>query len=168
MKKILSIFFIFSFLLLVWCSKDDTSIEIQEDNSNQSYEASDDALTPEEVIENIDQEEWMDIVQWPIEVNIISPEEDVFSAGQARFYKAEFEWLEEWLRGSCNWKFYLKEYDEEVLYREMSGQWAKRCWFTSTFIDSAGDLRVHLDVDILDTNKEIIQTISVEKKFIVQ
>lgn len=168
MKKILFIFFVFSFLLLVWCSKENKLIETQEDNINQDYEENNESLTPGEVLARINQKKWVDIVQWPIEVNIISPEEDVFSAGQARFYKAEFEWLEEWLRASCNWKFYLNEYDDEVLYREMSNQWTKRCWFTSTFINSAGDLRVHLDVDILNGNKEIIQTISVEKKFIVQ
>lgn len=167
MKKILFIFFVFSFLILVWCSNDDTTIETQEDNINQAYEANDDALTPEEVLARMDQEEWSST--WPLLVKIISPEEAIFTPGQARFYKAEVQWNAENARCQCHWKFYLNEYDEETLYQQMDGTcgggW---CGFTSTFIESRGDLRVHLDVNTTNYQWEILQTWSDEKNFRVQ
>ena len=169
MKKLLSVFVVFSFLVLVWCSHKDELIEFQEDNINYEYEVNDDTLTPEEVLARMDKEEWIWVIQWPIEVNIISPEEEKFMPGQARFYKAEIKGLEQGYSCECNWKFYLNEYDEETLYREMSGQCTPdRCGFTSTFIDSRGNLRVHLDVNVKNRNWDIVQTGSNEKFFRVE
>lgn len=129
----------------------------------------DPGLTPEEVLARMDAEEGVGADPGNVEVSIVSPEGEVFSQGQARMYDAKIENLPQGFSCLCHWKFYLNEYAEEVLYKEMDIPCtATGCGFTSTFIENRGDLRVKLDLDIINFGKEKVREISTERKYQVQ
>ncbi len=150
--------------------------EIPETTESQAVPEKDgEELTPEEVIARLNEEEGIGVEQGPVEAEIISPEEESFMPSQARLYRARIEGLEKGSKCTCNWKFYLNEYDEEVLYQQMDDRPCTGgdleeglvCGFTTTFIKSRGDLRVHVDVEV-EKQGEIVQTAEAEKMYKVQ
>lgn len=60
----------------------------------------------------------------PVELSIVSPQEDTFVAGQARMWKGELINFsgERSVIGSCEWEFYLNENNSEVLYKQQIGK----------------------------------------------
>jgi len=110
-----------------------------------------------------------------LQLEIISPEGDIFESRQARYYNA-------WINGNnkydnivnCHWDFYLNENNEEVLYETMdnrsrlSEESQKICGFTSTFIDSRGELRVVLTMTVQDLQSNDLETISAERLYTVK
>lgn len=148
--------------------------ESKNDQENQ------DVLTPEEVIAQMDRAEGIGVEQGPIEVEIVSPEEKDFMPSQARHYRAEIEGLKIGSSCYCDWRFYLNENNEEVLYKEMNDRQCTPveenqngedrlyvCGFTTTFIDKIGELRVEVEVEV-EKQGEIVETEKVYKKYIVQ
>lgn len=115
-----------------------------------------DTLTPEEVLEQMD-EEASTILSDDIYVSIISPEGDSFSIGQARNWEAEFTGIEKGtLKASCTWEFYMND----ELYRTMENTSATSaddptaCGFTSTFIDVYGKVDVRLKIDLSKSSED--------------
>jgi hypothetical protein len=124
-----------------------------------------------------DTEESQPEPQGPVELTIISPEEDTFAPRQARMYEAtiaNYVPSFSYNMADCRWKFYLNENNEEALYEEMTNRAIVTadkkniCGFTSTFIESRGELRVELNLDILDAKDNIIETLIAERKYRVQ
>jgi hypothetical protein len=146
-----------------------------QDFSENERGDSQEALTPEEVIARLDREEGIGVEQGPIEVEIISPEGEFFVPSQARHYQAEIGGIEIGSRCSCDWKFYLNENNEEVLYKEMAdrqcsskeGSQNKFCGFTTTFIDKIGKLRVEVEVEV-EKQGEIVENGIAERTYIVK
>lgn len=111
----------------------------------------------------------------PIEVIIISPEEKMFQARQARMWSAKIDNFEDEYGkfGFCEWRFYLNENNEEVLYKEqtvrtvLSAGGDNTCAFTSTFIEKVGKLRVEVTVLIKDFQENLIETFKAERNYIV-
>ncbi|HPA25435.1 MAG TPA: hypothetical protein PLK76_01595 [bacterium] len=111
----------------------------------------------------------------PIEVIIISPEEEMFQARQARMWSAKIDNFEDEYGkfGFCEWRFYLNENNEEVLYKEqtvrtvLSAGGDNTCAFTSTFIEKVGKLRVEVTVLIKDFQENLIETFKAERNYIV-
>lgn len=140
--------------------------EEQSDMTMEEYEA--------ELFEDRQQTE----PQGPVELTIVSPEEETFIPRQARMYDAVIANFTPSITGystaSCRWKFYLNENNEEALYKEMTNRaivTAERkniCGFTSTFIESRGELRVELNLDILDKDGNVLETLVAERKYRVQ
>ncbi len=117
--------------------------------------------------------------QGPIELAIVSPEEETFIPRQARMYEAVITnyrpvSLTGYDMASCRWKFYLNESNEESLYKEktnratLTAQSTNICGFTDTFIESRGELRVELNLDILDKDGNIVTTYVADRKYRVQ
>lgn len=176
-------------LLILGCSNKDenanqnqSSSEIRSDQEFPDETDSQEELTPEEVIAQLDRAEGIGVEQGPIVVEIISPEEKSFMPSQARHYRAEIEGLKTGSQCSCDWKFYLNENNEEVLYQEMldrpctpvgdeNSQTVEDkihvCGFTSTFIDKIGELRVEVEVEV-EKQDEIVEQASAEKIYTVQ
>jgi hypothetical protein len=151
--------------------------EFPESNVNQENQ---EALTPEEVIAQMEKAEGIGVEQGPIEVEIISPEEKDFMPSQARHYRAEIEGMKTGSSCYCDWKFYLNENNKEVLYKEMDDRQCTSveenqngedllyvCGFTTTFIDKIGELRVEVEVEVKKQG-EIVETKKVDRKYIVQ
>jgi hypothetical protein len=146
----------------------------QDFSENESGEG-EEVLTPEEVIARLDREEGIGVKQGPIEVEIISPEGEFFVPSQARHYQAEIEGIETGSRCRCDWKFYLNENNEEVLYKEMADRQCsskedsqnKFCGFTTTFIDKIGELRVEVEVEV-EKQKKIVENGIAERTYIVK
>jgi hypothetical protein len=111
----------------------------------------------------------------PIEVIIISPKEEMFQARQARMWSAKIDNFEDEYGkfGFCEWRFYLNENNEEVLYKEqtvrtvLSAGGDNTCAFTSTFIEKVGKLRVEVTVLIKDFQENLIETFKAERNYIV-
>lgn len=139
-----------------------------------------DTLTPEEVLAQMDAAEGIGLEQGPINVQIISPTEASFSPSQARFWNAQIDGLVTGSRCSCDWKFYLNEYDQETLYQQMDDRQctpsndpavpeeARVCGFTSTFIQNRGDLRVTVDVTVTNRDGQTPQAADIEQTYRVQ
>lgn len=123
-------------------------------------------MSAEDVIKMMDDLENV-VIPENVSAEIIGPEGETFQMSQARMYEAAVSNLPENARGDCSWKFYLNEYNEEVLYREMEGQLIQgTCSFTSTFIDKRGDLRVVVDIAIKDYyRKNVLKTLSAERMY---
>lgn len=143
-------------------------------NNDDQFVSEDQGLTAEEVINRMNEEEGVGIDQGPIELEIISPEGELFVLGQSRHYRAQILGLVNGSRCKCDWTFYLNEYDEEYLYQEMSdrpctnnGNDTYVCGFTSTFIENLGELRVHVDVEV-EKQGEIVQRAEADRMYIVQ
>jgi hypothetical protein len=127
------------------------------------------------VIARLDREEGIGVEQGPIEVEIISPEGEFFVPSQARHYQAEIGGIEIGSRCSCDWKFYLNENNEEILYKEMAdrqcsskeGSQNKFCGFTTTFIDKIGELRVEVEVEV-EKQGEIVEKNIAERIYMVK
>lgn len=107
-------------------------------------------------------------------IKIISPEEETFIPRQARMYNALVEGNGKYSNlVKCNWKFYLNENNEEVLYQEMnnegvlSGETKEMCGFTSTFIDKKGTLRVVVTMTVYDAVNDNLETVSAERSYMV-
>jgi hypothetical protein len=181
-KKIIIIIVIFLalFLLLslIGGGDDENNNEMMGDNDGKSIvEAEDDdnELSPEEVIARMDKEEGIGVEQGPVDVEIISPEEESFMPRQARYYQAQVLGLENGSSCSCDFKFYLNENNEEYLYKEMADRACARrasvegrvCGFTTTFIDKIGELRVQVDVEV-EKQDEIVQTATANRMYIVK
>jgi|AntRauTorckE6833_2_1112554.scaffolds.fasta_scaffold00195_12 hypothetical protein len=134
-----------------------------------------DSLTPEQVIERLNREMGIGVEQGPISAEIIGPEGESFTPGQARHYQVQVLGLENGSRCSCDFKFYINENNEEYLYREMADRGCSRkaeieghnCGFTSTFIEKIGELRVHVDVEV-EKQDEIVQTATADRMYIVK
>lgn len=139
--------------------------KIQKEISGEA-ENSSNQLAQKEVLARMDAEKGTDVEQGEISVEIVSPTEKKFAPSQARMYKAEVDGVEYGFRSYCHWKFYLNEDedDEEELYEEKDGT----CHFTSTFIKDQGELRVHVDVEVKNSEGETIQTAQAEKKYQVE
>lgn len=174
-KKSFLIIFIFA-LVLGGCSKtENQNSNTQKSNETQAQQNDDHTLTPEEVLAQMDAQEGVGLEQGPVTVNIISPTEEKFSQSQARFYNAKIDGLVAGSSCSCDWKFYLNEYDEETLFQKMDNRQCTgsdrsqglNCGFTSTFINSRGDLKVHVDVEV-KKDGQIVQTASAEKMYKVE
>ncbi|HOZ36716.1 MAG TPA: hypothetical protein PLR18_02700 [bacterium] len=111
----------------------------------------------------------------PVEVKIISPEEEVFQARQARMWSAKIENFEDEYGkfGFCEWRFYLNENNEETLYKEqtirtvLSTGGDNTCAFTSTFIEKIGKLRVEVTVLVKDFGENLVDTYKAERNYIV-
>ena len=124
-------------------------------------------LSPEDIINQMDggSEE----VTGPLSVEITSPKGDSFVMSQARMYEASVSNLGS-NKGTCYWKFYLNQYDEEELYREQETQVTgdDTCGFTSSFIDNRGELRVEVTLESQDYyTKEIIEATTDEARYTV-
>ena len=175
MKKTTFIFFVLALLLITGCVKKESSSTVNKINDT-SVQSDTQELTPEEVLARMDAEEGVGVEQGPVSVDIISPEGDKFQPGQARFYNAKVDGLEAGRSCSCDWKFYLNEYDEETLYETMDDRRCTGsdrsqglvCGFTSTFVSDRGDLRVTVDVEVKNYQGEVEQTATTEKKYRVQ
>lgn len=172
-KKILLILSVFILIFSSGCQKQkNTNTENENTNSNLNESTE---LTPEQVLAQMDAAEGVGLEQGSITVAIISPEEEKFSQSQARFYNAQIKGLVNGSSCTCDWKFYLNEYDEETLYQQMDDRQCTGsdkntglvCGFTSTFINSRGDLRVVVDVEV-EKDGQIVQTASDEKKYRVE
>lgn len=110
-----------------------------------------------------------------LKLEIISPEEETFIPRQARMYNALISGNGKYATtANCHWDFYLNENNQETLYKQMdntaivSGESKEICGFTSTFIESRGELRVVLTVTIYNAVNPNLETISAERKYIVQ
>ena len=109
-------------------------------------------------------------------VNIVSPEEETFSPRQARMWSAKIENFESEYGnfGFCDWKFYLNENNDEVLYKEqtirtvLSTGGDNTCAFTSTFIEKVGKLRAEVTVRVTDFQEVLKETYKAERNYIVQ
>lgn len=128
--------------------------------------------TPEQVLQELKDLENPQ-AQGPLSAKIVSPQGKTFSVSQARLYNAEIENAISSLYKDtdCNWKFYLDENNEEILYREQTVPVSSNdhCGFTSTFIDKRGKLRVLVEVVISDEETgEVLDTYSAEKEYTVQ
>lgn len=143
------------------------------ENETKTEESSE--LTPEEVLQGMD--EGVEEVSGPVEIKIISPEGDTFVPRQARMWKAQIENLSLTYpdKATCDWKFYLNEYSEEVLYKEQSTQvtpdndgTGKICAFTSTFIENRGELRVVVDLKVERSNGTSIDEYSGTRYYTVK
>lgn len=110
-----------------------------------------------------------------VEVKIVSPEEEIFQARQARMWSAKIENFEDEYGkfGFCEWRFYLNENNEEVLYKEetvrtvLSTGGDNTCAFTSTFIEKVGKLRAEVTVLVKDFGENLIETYKAERNYIV-
>ncbi len=109
-----------------------------------------------------------------LKMTIVSPEEDTFSAGQARMYDALVEGNAKYTNQiKCHWEFFLNQNNEETLYQVMdntgtlSGESKNVCKFTSTFIESTGVLRVKLTITVFDYTNDNIESISAERTYTV-
>lgn len=109
-------------------------------------------------------------------VTIISPEEETFSPRQARMWSAKIDNFESQYGnfGFCDWKFYLNENNDEVLYKEqtirtvLSTGGDNTCGFTSTFIEKVGKLRAEVNVRVADFQEVLKETYQAERSYIVQ
>ncbi len=117
-----------------------------------------------------------EIAEHNLQLGIISPEEDIILKRQARMYEALVTGNAK-LNGArinCNWKFFLNENNEEVLYKEMNnssimdGASKEVCGFTSTFIEKPGKLRVQLNLTFANAVSDNLETISTERFYTVQ
>lgn len=173
---ILLIFLLLLFFVLFFFLRSRNSIETSENPSSEEVTVAEDLSetnkkTPEQVLLELEAVENPE-PQGPLSAEIVSPKEDTFMMSQARLYRAEIvNGLSNYYKKTeCNWKFYLNEYSEEVLYKEqtvpMTG--GNTCGFTSTFIDKRGKLRVVLEVVLLDKETgEILDTFITEKNYLV-
>jgi hypothetical protein len=187
---IIAIIVVILLLLIFGCSNknkpENSKQDLTEIRSDEEFPDSNvgqenqEALTPEEVIAQMERAEGIGVEQGPIEVEIISPEEKSFMPSQARHYRAEIKGLKTGSSCYCDWKFYLNENNEEVLYREMDDRQCTSvgenqngedrlyvCGFTTTFIDKIGELRVEVEVEV-EKQGEIVETEKAYKKYIVQ
>jgi hypothetical protein len=154
--------------------KKDTSKFVDNQNTQEVYneDNEDDALTPEEVIQQLEGESTL---EGNIVMRIISPEEETFEPGQARFWKAKLDGIENDISFAvnCHWKFYMNENNDEVLYKEMenrsglSKENPEVCGFTSTFIDRVGTLRVVLEAEVVKSGSEVVDIFTTERKYTV-
>lgn len=115
-----------------------------------------------------------DKIEHNLQLSIISPEESIIYSAQARMYEALVEGNGKYSKMvKCNWKFYLNENNEEVLYREqdntgiLSGESKKLCAFTSKFIDRVGKLKVVLTMTVYDAANPNIETITAQREYTV-
>lgn len=156
----------------------DRDFSSQENQAENSYnktgdEREDSELTPEEVLKALEQD---DSLGNSADLEIISPEEKIFMPQQARLWRAEFSGIEsdDSFRVDCEWDFYLDQNNKEKLYKEMdkvsrvSKENPQVCGFTSTFIESAGKLRVVLKTKVKNNEEEILGEYSAEREYQVQ
>ncbi len=132
----------------------------------------------EDTVENSLEEDTTDEeeeIEHNLKMTIISPEEDIIIPKQARMYEALVEGNGKYANQvRCNWKFYLNENNEEVLYKEqdntgiLSGESKELCGFTSTFIDKVGKLRVVLTLTVFNAVDDNLETITAEREYLVQ
>jgi len=175
MKLIYTVIFVALIGLLAACQPQSNVTEPEAENQKVESVEEQSGLTPEEVIARMDQADGVGVEQGPISVEIISPTEPTFEPSQARLYKAAIDGVAKGRNCSCDWKFYLNQYDQEAPYQQMGdrqctpqedGQYV--CAFTSTFIKDRGDLQVLVEVEVGDRQGEVVQTGSAEKTYRVQ
>lgn len=176
---ILLLSFVFYFVFI----KNRANVKPLNDQSSQengtefsdTLDSGDSNLTPEEVIKRLEEQETVKIEE-PISIEIISPEGEDFLQGQARFYKAEISNFPENAMGKCYWKFYLNEYEEEVLYEEMttgvspgsSNMDQASCGFTSSFIENKGELRIEVLAQLTSrSSDEVLAEAVSERTYLV-
>ena len=182
-KLVLVIFLVIAILLFFFLYKNvfapTTDPKEKPEGTSQQSEAgleaenSEEELSPEDVLKMLEKD---DSPGGNLELVIISPEEDTFMPGQARLWRAEFANIEsdDSFPVECIWKFYLNQNNEEVLYKEqetrsgVSKSSPNVCGFTSTFIESRGELRAEVTAEVINSNGEIIQTYRAEKSYRVQ
>ena len=141
--------------------KNEEKKTVIEDNKTEESEE----ITPEEIKEKKE-----------VTVEIVSPEEESFIPRQARMWQAKVNNFESDYGnlGTCEWKFYLNENNDEVLYKEqeikivLSTGGDNTCGFTSTFIESRGKLRAEVTVLVKDAQENILETYKGERNYIVQ
>ncbi len=140
-----------------------------QDTANEDSESSSEELTPEEAIRRLEESEEVKVTG-PMTAEITSPKEEEFLQSQARLYKAEITNFPKNARGSCEWLFYLNQYDEEELYEQMTTPVIQdSCKFTSTFISNRGELRVEVKITAVDPSDEeiVAETVS-EREYLVK
>lgn len=157
----------------IFIKKDTSETADNQNNNTVENESNEDGtLSPEEVIEQLEEESTL---KGDIVMSIISPEGETFIPSQARFWKAKLDGIENDISFSvnCHWKFYLNENNEEVLYKEMENRSGltkenpEICGFTSTFIDKVGKLRVVLEAEVVNGD-DIVDTFTAEREYTVQ
>lgn len=175
---IVFVFAIGMLFAIAGCTKTNTSKDTLDTVPDVSIsdETTKQGLTPEEVLAQMDAAEGVGIEQGPISIEIQSPKEERFMMSQARFYNAVITGVATGYRCSCDWDFYLNEYDEETLYEQMPDRQCTagredgllECGFTSTFINSRGDLRVAVTATVTDRQGEPVQTAYAEAQYRVE
>jgi hypothetical protein len=178
-KRIIVIIIFLALLLLLSVLFNNNKDGERTDNGETFQDVEDQSmskeLSPEEVIARMNEEDGIGIEQGSVKVEIISPEEEIFYAGQARHYQAQVLGLVNGSRCSCDWKFYLNENNEEYLYQEMEDRGCSVnsygeghiCGFTTTFIENIGELRVHVDIEV-KKGGEIVQRAETDRMYKVR
>lgn len=143
--------------------------EAENITTEEATEENSDTLTPEEVLEQMEEDETV-ILSDSAKVSIISPEGESFSIGQARMWEAEFVGIEKGsFRATCHWEFYMND----ELYKTMDNtsytslEDPTACGFTSTFIDVYGTLKVKLNIEAKNMYNDILGTYNTEREYSV-
>lgn len=144
-------------------------------NNTQESNIAEDDNNSEQTLEDIYGESNA-VTTDPLQIEIVSPEEETFIPRQARMWNAKISNFTDNITriSSCDWKFYLNENNEEALYKEqetrvvLSKGKENSCGFTSTFIESRGELRAEVILNVKDIQGNIIETVKAERKFRVQ
>jgi hypothetical protein len=104
------------------------------------------------------------------DLSITSPIEETFIVGQARMWEGTLTGIEHGVfKTNCKWDFYMND----ELYKTMdkpssaSKDDPTTCGFTSTFINIAGELKVELTVDVLNSDNTVLDTYSTSNIFTV-
>jgi hypothetical protein len=108
-------------------------------------------------------------------LEIIGPEGDKIFPAQARMYNAYIKGNAKYAAAKilCHWKFYLNEYNDEVLFQEMEntsilGEAEKEiCGFTHTFINKPGQLRVELTAELTTIAGDPLETVVANRSYLV-
>jgi len=148
----------------------DTGENVQEENTSKPENEDENVYVPpeEESDEEIE-------ARHNLTLKIISPEEEIFSERQARYYNALAEGNAKYSNLiKCHWDFYLDQNNGEALYQTMdnggvlSGESKEVCGFTSTFIEASGNLRVVLTMTVYDAVNDNLETVTAERKYVVR
>jgi len=110
-----------------------------------------------------------------LSLEIIGPEGETIFPAQARMYNAFIKGNAKYqiAQISCHWKFYLNEYNDEVLFEEMENKSVlsegekEICGFTDTFINKIGKLRVELTADLSTLAGDPLESLTAERSYTV-
>ena len=169
-KKIVIGVVVLLLVLFAWGRLTGAGEEVVDDTQGVGEEKT---LSPEEVLEGMEESVFLSD---QASLEIISPEEDVFIPRQARMWQGELRGIEGegGFMADCHWRFYLNENNDEVLYKEMenrssvSKESPKVCAFTSTFIESRGELRAELEIQVKKMSNEVVGEFKAERTYRVE
>jgi hypothetical protein len=153
------------FLLSKKDQRNDNRIDANQENSEQKSEE----LTPEEVLEDMDNK-YTIVLSEDSDLSINSPKEETFVVGQARMWEGTITGIEHGIfKTNCKWNFYMNDslYKNWKSTSSASVDDNTTCGFTSTLIDMAGGLEVKLTVEILDSDENIVKTYSTNRNYTV-